>query len=54
MLASWVELHFRSAFHCEAQVHTGIGQVGVVAVHVFGQAVLVGFRKFIGVRVRSA
>jgi len=40
MFARGMELHFRPAFLGEAQVHAGIGEVGVVAVRIACQAAL--------------
>ena len=42
VFAGRVELHFRPAFLGEAQVHAGVGQIRVVAVHIFRQAICVG------------
>lgn len=47
MFARCVELHFRPAFLRLAQIHASVGKVGIVVIHVFGHASLVGFDEFV-------
>ena len=42
-----MKLHFGPTFLRQAQVHAGVGEVGVVTVHILGQTSLVGFDEFI-------
>ncbi len=50
MFARGVELHLRPAPHRQARIHAGVGEVGVIAVHIARQAVLVGFDEFVEMR----